>query len=388
MRITLVSPFDPHPPVLPDGAGHVGGVERVFSDVSRTLARRGHDVTLICSTDGAKEEYVHEGVRVLREHRRGTLFRAPIASLADSIPSDADVVQVAATYPFTTPKVLRRAHRLGIPSVLDFHFEPHPGSWLARAAAMAYRSIGPRAYGLADAVLLRSYSYGRAAPSLARVPEDRWRILPNGIDPGRFHPDGANAAGDYLLFVGRLVPYKGVDVLFRALARSPVALPLVVAGEGPLRASLEALARRLEIDVRFLGRVSNAALPDLYRNARVTILPSVNRQEAFGISLLESMACGTPVVASDLPGVEELARQGGFVATAGDPQSLACEILRATGRGALPRGAELAARVHATYSWNSVTDRLLSVYGEILGRRRVAPAEVTKLAHPRGDPVL
>ncbi|HLE47917.1 MAG TPA: glycosyltransferase family 4 protein [Candidatus Thermoplasmatota archaeon] len=360
MRIALVSPFDPHDG--PDGA-HVGGVERVYAELSQRLANRGHDVTLI-STTSAPPSGRADGVRRVHERRRLTIMRTPVARLARHVPRDADVVQVPATYPFTTPPVLRRARQLGIPSVLDFHFEPVPGGVVGRWAAKWYGMIGPRSYPLADAVIVRSHAYARHAPSLARTSPARWRIVPNGIDTDRFRPDGPARTGDYLLFVGRLVPYKGVDVLLRALQRVRAAPPLLIAGDGPLRRRWETLGNRLRVDVTWLGHVRDEDLPGLYRGAKLTILPSVSRQEAFGITLLESMACGTPVVASALPGVGELAHVGGRVAAPGDPKALADAIANAL-HGDLPRGPSLSSRVRETYSWEAITDRVASIYDEI-----------------------
>lgn len=373
MRITLVCPYDPSPPQVDSVAANVGGVERVFDEVSRKLARRGHQVTMLCSSAAPQGSSDQDGVRYVRAPRRGTLLRDPIARLAPLLPPDADVIHVAATYPFTTPSVLRRSHQLGIPAVLDFHFEPSPASAVGRLGLHMYRALGTSPYRLADAVLVRSLAYGRNAASLGAVPESKWRTIPNGIDPKRFRPSSKSSdAGDYLLFVGRLVPYKGVEVLLHALARLRPRLPLWIVGNGPLRESLEAQARDLRVDVEFLGHVEDADLPDLYRGARLTVLPSVNGQEAFGISLIESMACGTPVVASALPGVAEVAAAGGLVAPPGDVEALAAQIGVALA-GGLPRGAALARRVHAAFSWDVVADRLLEVYGEVRDARLASP---------------
>ena len=396
MRITIVSPFDP----LPTGPGaeskraHVGGVERVLGEIASNLAQRGHDVTLVCSTTGPTTENVRRNVRIHRVKRTTTLLRTPVVNLAKKIDPGTDIVQVPATYPFTTGPVLRTAHAMGVGTVLDFHFEPSPPGLVGKFAARAYRAFGTRSYGLADAVIVRSYAYGRAAPSLQDVPESRWRVVPNGIDTQRFSPSGRMiGAKDRLLFVGRLVPYKGVDVLIRALARLHSAPPLVVAGDGPQRRKLESLARSLGVDVRFLGHVPDADLPALYRGARLTILPSVNQQEAFGIALVESMACGTPVVASDLPGVAETARSGGLVARPGDPEDLSQKILAALLPAAVPAGTALSKAIGQSYSWDAITKRFLAIYEEVLARRGQRPsvqpaAEVTQAAHPRRNAVL
>jgi glycosyltransferase involved in cell wall biosynthesis len=390
MRITLVSPFDPQPPTVAGRQANVGGVERVFAEVARRLANRGHDVTLLCSTDGPGGRRMEDGVSVIREHRRLTLFRAPVCTLTRRLPYTADIVHVAATYPFTTPAVLQRAHRLGIASVLDFHFEPQLESRLGRLAAKAYQQVGPPRYALADAVLVRSLAYAARSPSLDGIPRERLHVVPNGIDPERFRPGGPFRKGDYMLFVGRLVPYKGLDTLLDALATAKVRHPLLIVGDGPLRQPLEAKARRLRLDVHFLGRVADEDLPPLYRGARLTLLPSVNGQEAFGISLIESMACGTPVLASALPGVEDVARVGGLTAPPGDAPALAAQLKAALEPDRLPRGPALAAKVHRLYSWDAVADRMLDVYAQVLARRRdpLARAEVMPNAHPGGHSVL
>lgn len=389
MRLTLVSPYDPAPPSARDAAqATVGGVERVLGRLATEVARQGHEVTLLCSTATRSRATWEDGVRVVRVRRKGRLFRAPMAGLAGHLPREADLVHVPATYPFTTAPVLSAAHRRGIPAVLDFHFEPSPPGLAGEAAAAAWAAWGPRTYRLADAVLVRSRAYALTAPSLRGL-EARWRVVPNGVDALRFRPQGEAMPGDYLLAVGRLVPYKGLEVLLHAAAQLPGAPPLVIAGEGPLRSRLETEAERLGLDARFLGRVPDALLPSLYRGARLTVLPSVNRQEAFGITLVESMACGTPVVASDLPGVAEVARLGGMVAPPGDAPALAEVLRQALQPGALPRGEALAARVRAEYDWPVIAARVLAVYEEVLrAPMRGGPGEVVRTARARRDPVL
>jgi glycosyltransferase involved in cell wall biosynthesis len=103
-----------------------------------------------------------------------------------------------------------------------------------------------------------------------------------------------------VLFVGRLVSYKGVDVLLDAMREIPAVALLV--GEGPERAALQRTAEAQGVGdrVRFLGEVSNDELAALYRACDLLVLPSVTRQEAFGVVLLEAMACGKPVVSTDL----------------------------------------------------------------------------------------
>jgi glycosyltransferase involved in cell wall biosynthesis len=364
MRIAMVSPFDPFGPR--DGHAHVGGVERVLAELSTRLQARGHQLDVICSAEasGRGDSVRDDGVRVRRLRRIGTFMRAPLADWSDCLQGNYDLVHVPATYPFVTPGLLKRAQRLHLPAVLDFHFEPDPVTALGRAAARAYRIIGPPSYRSASRVLVRSHDYARHAPSLAGIPEERRRELPNGIDPARFHPDAIPAGDGYLLFVGRLVPYKGLDVALRALSAMQDAPPLWVVGDGPMRESWQDLAKHLHVRTRWFTHVPDDALPGFYTGAVLTILPSVGRQECFGISLLESMASGTPVVASDLPGVRAVAQMGGVTATPGDVASWQ-QTLQAALAGDLPRGRALARTIRMRCSWEAVTLRLEQCYEEV-----------------------
>jgi glycosyltransferase involved in cell wall biosynthesis len=165
------------------------------------------------------------------------------------------------------------------------------------------------------------------------------------------------------------VPYKGVDVLVRAMPRihRETGARVRIVGDGPEAPRLKALARDLDAPVDFLGRVPQPDLARLYGEARVSVLPSVNTQEAFGIALLESMAAGTPVVASDLPGVREVASLAGATAPPGDPEGLAEAVVRAwRDPEAFGSPAEIRARVEARYAWPSIVERLEAVYADAL----------------------
>jgi teichuronic acid biosynthesis glycosyltransferase TuaC len=148
------------------------------------------------------------------------------------------------------------------------------------------------------------------------APEDRTMVLRNGVDLWLFRPQDRAAAraalgldGFTLLCVGGLIPRKGVDLVLEALAKRPDC-NLLIAGGGPLRATLEAHARRLGVAgrVRFLGEVAHADLPSVYAAADVLVLAS--SREGWANVLLEAMACGTPVVATNVNGAEEVVRSG------------------------------------------------------------------------------
>ena len=138
-----------------------------------------------------------------------------------------------------------------------------------------------------------------------------------------------------MLFVGQMRPYKGVETLLAAAAGQPW-LKLTLVGEGAGLASYQRIADRLAVtNARFTGRLSDAELQHQYATNDVVVLPSVTQAEAFGLVLIEGMAAGCVPVASDLPGVRDVAGPTGLVVPAGDPQALRAALrglARDTGR--------------------------------------------------------
>jgi rhamnosyl/mannosyltransferase len=151
-----------------------------------------------------------------------------------------------------------------------------------------------------------------ASPAMREVAalaayRDKCTVVPFGLRVGRYLPEAVlqmaprPGARPTFLFVGRLVGYKGVDVLLKALPGLDA--ETVIIGEGPLRGALEDLANKLDVRdrVRFLGEVTSDELLAWYHTCDALVLPSVTRQEAFGMVQLEAMLCGRPVISTDLP---------------------------------------------------------------------------------------
>ena len=203
-----------------------------------------------------------------------------------------------------------------------------------------------------------------------------FRVVPNGVDVGRFaeaHPlDRLRGDGPVLLFVGRLEQRKGLEHAVRAFAhlktRHPT-LRLVVVGDGPERERCqELLPAGLRVDVDMLGRVSDSDLPRCYASADVFVAPATGG-ESFGIVLLEALAAGTPVVASDLPGFRSVVDDGrtASLVPVGDARGLADAVDALLSNQSL-REAQVTAGREAVeeYDWPWVATRVRSIYREAL----------------------
>lgn len=188
-----------------------------------------------------------------------------------------------------------------------------------------------------------------------------------------------------VLFVGQMRPYKGVDVLLRAVAGLD-GIDLTLVGAGPQLAEYQTRASRLGVSAaRFVGRLSDAALTAEYARNDVIVLPSLNRAEAFGLVLLEGMAAGCVPVASDLPGVRDVAEPTGVVVPPGDAGALRRELAAlAADRDRVLRLQEESEALAARLSWDSCVDAYYDVFTAAARRRY---ARLHGHIHPRLDRV-
>jgi glycosyltransferase involved in cell wall biosynthesis len=254
----------------------------------------------------------------------------------------------------------------------------------ARLGGLVENAIARRA----DHLVAVSEFVRRALVCDARVAEERVSVVTNALDPARFRPAAAPAAaGEEVLFVGRLAAEKGLDVLIAAVgqllrARPSAALAVVgpAAGgteRGAYARRCERLVRRLGLDgrVRFAGGVPNPELPELMRRCRVLAVPSV-WGEPCGVVVLEGQASGATVVASRAGGIPELIEHGvtGLLCAPGDPGALAAALERALGDEALRKscaehGPRRVAERHAP---GAIAAGLLALYERLLATRRPA----------------
>jgi len=217
-----------------------------------------------------------------------------------------------------------------------------------------------------------------------------YRIIPNGVDVSRFNPfnepikeltDGALN----VLFVGRPDPRKGLEYLLRAMdtvsAGCKSKVRLVVIGDGPKRAMYEAMVDGRHGDsIVFLGSVSRDLLPRYFSSASVFCSPATGN-ESFGIVLLEAMASGVPIVASDIPGYRTVVSSGeeGLLTRARDHKALADAILRLLNDEKLRAAMGARGREKAlNYSWSKVADQIEDYYFDVLSSRSSVELQVGK----------
>lgn len=376
VRIAQVSPwFYPH----------LGGVESHVMGLSRELASRGHEVTVVTTrhTPSAPEHETMDGFDVLRVKPRMIVLRTPIAPRIRAILKDvpADIVHAHLPPPLSAHYAADAAEARGLPLVLTYHCDVEIPSPLGSLIETLYRrSLGASTLERAAKVIVTTRTYAATSRAV-------WRhdpaVIPNAVDVHRFQPEIDGEAvrrrlklpldRPVALLVGRIVAHKGVEHFIEAARYLPGVL-FLVAGEGASLEGMEHLARTLGVQdrVRFLGRISQENLPKVYAACDLFVLPSVSRLEAFGIVALEAMATAKPVVVADIPGVREVIEDGreGLLADPVNPQDLAEKMRRLVEDPKLrqemgQRGRE---KVLATFTTEKVADQILAVYEALLGK--------------------
>lgn len=370
MKVLQLGKF--YPPVK-------GGMETILALISERTSQHVRNRVMVANSRRSTVEERHGSVEVLRI---AALTRIGAVAVCPRMPfelarEDADLIVLHEPNPMALV-----AYFLARPSgrlIVWYHSDVIRPSWRYR---LFYRPFLRFALSRAVRIVVSSPALGRSAPELQDF-QAKCTVIPFGIDP-RPHASDAiltrafelrrEANRPIVLFVGRLVPYKGVDVLLEGLAGLE-ACGLIV-GDGPQRTALEARARELGIlgRVKFLGSVADVELAALYRACDVFVLPSVTRQEAFGVVQLEAMAAGKPVVSTDLgTGVGWVNRHGetGYVVPPADPVALREALRRLLADPALQKsmGDAAAARVRATFTLERMIDDTLALYRDVMATR-------------------
>ena len=345
----------------------IGGAERYTLELARATANEAETVLL---SFGAARETRRDGalrIELLRRSRLpgvGRLATNPWSPAFARLVHWADIVHCHQAYTLSTD--------LGILLARALHkkvFVTDLGGGHRRALSHAFPLLR-RADGL---LLISEYSRAlwRDAPSRSRP--STLEVIWGGVDPVRFSP-GEEHRSDETLFVGRLLPHKGVNYLVDAM---PEDAPLRVVGRAYDERFLELVkSRAAGKHVIFETSASDEDLVARYRRALVTVLPSVydaidgrhSRQpELLGLVVLESMACGTPVIVTSVASLPELVEDGktGFVVPPNDAAALRerIETLRRDPALAAEMGRRARAAVLERFTWPAVVRRCLQAYG-------------------------
>ncbi len=361
---------------------HLGGVCEHVHFFAREARRRGHHVDIITSyIPGAQElpNVIRLG-RSMPVYANGSQSRI---TLSLNLWADVrkvfkrgryDIVHVHSPLTPMLPMVsIQVADRLGIPVVGTFHtyFDYSVGYKLLNTYCQKHLDMLSAAIAVSKSTTV----------ALERYFSADWQIIPNGIDTDVFHPNvpappGMQKDVPNILFLGRFDPRNGLTTLieaFRKVKGKGREAKLVVVGDGPLREHYYKVAAG-DKDIQFVGAVLEGR-PSYYAHSSVYACPTT--KASFGITLLESMACETPIVCSDILGFRDVVVHGreALMHPCGDRDAIADQLVNILDDPGLAIELGTTGRQRALdYSWQRVTSQVLDVYHSILGTSSHSPA--------------
>jgi rhamnosyl/mannosyltransferase len=353
-----------------------GGMEAIVQLICRGTENHVHNRVLVANDRFRRVEDRDGEVDVVR---LPAIARIGAVAVCPGFPAqlareDADLIVLHEPNPIALV-----AYFLARPSgqlIVWYHSDVIRPSWRFR---LFYRPFLAFALRSATRIVVSSTRLAETAPALQEW-QSKCTVIPFGIEKPsegaavslRAEEIRRETGRPFVLFVGRFVPYKGVDILLEALRDSAAAAVLV--GDGPLRRELEERARSLGMSgrIRFAGEVATEELAALYRACDALVLPSVTRQEAFGVVQLEAMARAKPVISTDVGtgvGWVNVHDETGLVVPPGDAPALrkAIDRLLANPLERQRMGAAAAERVRTVFGVDRMLNAILALYHEVGG---------------------
>lgn len=349
-----------------------GGSEVHAAEVARLWSEAGIEVVMRTSyAQGHPPTAKRDGYQVIRKAGRYLVFpRAALSEAAHRYGKRDALVEIWNGMPFFSPLWATG------PRVVFLH-HVHADMWkmvlppnLARMGDTLERQVAPRIYRGSRMVTLSPSSKEEMLE--IGFKDDLVEIVPPGVD-AHFRPGGTRSATPLIVGVGRLVPVKRFDRLIRAVVearRSAPELELKIVGTGPDRSDLEALIEELDAGsfVHLAGRVTDEELVASYQSAWAVASASV--REGWGMTLTEAAACGTPSVATRIPGHVDALAEGKSGLLADDQADLARQIARIATDGQLRQRLTTGALEHAgNFTWDATATKIMEILvDEALGR--------------------
>ena len=324
---------------------HHSGIEVATYNLAIKMAQRGHEINVFTTSIDSKDSIErYENITI---YRYGTKFKIAVSNISPNIllkpiRYQIDVVHAHIGNPIAALAGLRYSKRKNIPSIVTYHGDPVGGGGLIRGISIFFyeKYLINKFLSHAKVIISPSEYYVNESRFLGKY-RDKIVVIPNGINIEDFDISyskeecrerlGLPLDKNLILFFGVLIERKGVDILIKAMPKVIKNSPdtkLVIAGEGWFRKRLEKLSQTFGIEnhVEFTGYIKEENKPLYYKATDLFVLPSLD--ECFGIVNLEAMACGTPIVASNVGGIPEIIKdkENGLLTPPKDPDALANAI--------------------------------------------------------------
>jgi glycosyltransferase involved in cell wall biosynthesis len=375
MKVAIVSPVFPYPK-----RGVYIGIERQVLEFSRALIRKGIKVKVFTTFwNGGREHETFKEIEIYRVPdssikfgKIGRLFDFHYYTWGKNLLKldnlfEADILHSLA--PLSSAKDIKKK------SPLISHFQHYES--VDKPIHLLYKPFHHRiekiAYLNSDFVIAPSEFSKKILCKAFKLVEDKVRVIPHGVDIARFSIKEKKSEGIRLLFVGGLEERKGVRYLIEALASvisTYGTIELILVGSGAQEVELRELVKKMNLEksIKFAGYVDGWSdkIVEYYHSADIFVFPSLT--EGFGMALVEAMACGLPVIATNTTAIPEVVGDAGILVKPRSPEALADAINRLVGDKKLRRdlGRKGRRRVEEKFTWDKVAIKAIELYEEIV----------------------
>ncbi len=354
----------------------IGGIETAVRQIAEGMnSTDGFKIdVLVCNNTFKTVDENINGVSVIRASSPGILFSMPVSTsfilLLKNMWAEYDILHVHLPFPLAELALWLVRPKNGI--IITYHSDIVRQRFISSSIGWLHTWVLNRA----ERIVVSSPNIIKSSPLLGDF-GSKCDVIPFGVDIDRFNPHRGSRhkieqikreyGGKIVLFIGRLVYYKGLEYLIRAM--KGIDARLLIIGEGPLKKTLANEVRKngLENSVSFIPYQPHEELINFYLASSAFVLPSVYRSEAFGITILEAMACGLPVISTELCTGTSYANQDGvtgFVVPPGDSRAINTALKKLLSDHTLLSGMGSAARrrVETNFTINDMLNGYKKLY--------------------------
>lgn len=358
----------------------IGGVENYVYYLSKELVKKGYKVTVICANEpSTRREEIIDGIIVKRLPYVGKIANT---NITHTLPfklfrEDFDIIHTHLPTPWSADWSVILAKFKKKPIIITYHNDIVStgfASYIAKLYNLTSLNIILK---MSEKIIITQPKYFDRSPYLKKYRE-KIKVVPVGVDINKFKPLNVDEEEHTLFFLSvldKFHEYKGLKYLLKALriVKNEIKdIKLIIGGEGELKTYYQELANHLGVggNVNFVGFIPDDKLVEYYNRCSIFVLPSYSSdQEGFGIVLLEALACGKPVVTTEIVGISEDVQKSnaGIIVKPHDIESLADAIIRIIQDDNLRKKmGKNGRKIAEKYSWKNIADRMEKIYIELL----------------------
>jgi glycosyltransferase involved in cell wall biosynthesis len=358
-----------------------GGVENYVYYLSKELVKRGHQIDVLCANEPpSKKEDIIDGIKV---KRLPYIVKIANTNLTPTLPleiarSDFDIIHTHLPTPWSSDWSMIISKLKNKPLVLSYYNDVI-GTGFSDYVARFYNSTSLKLLlKAADKIIIIQENYRHMSPHLKGF-QDKIEVVPCGVDTDKFQPNNSQKGKNTLFFLSVLDEfhhYKGLNYLLEAIKMVKQQIPqvkLIVGGKGNLISNYQKQVKSLNLEnnVEFHGFIPDENLPEYYNQCNAFVLPSISSaQEGFGIVALEALACGKPVISTEIVGIADDINNNnlGAIVPPCDPDSLAEAIIKVLSGTSDSRRMERKCRevVEDNYTWLYVAKITDKIYQDVV----------------------